>query len=317
MWAVGRPSAPWPHSATTPGTRTDALRLRLRPLPPQASHGDEGPPRRQGGQPGRDDLGAGPAGAARVHHRHHRLSRLHGGRLARRADRRGGQGPGPAREDDGQADRRSRRPPAGVGAVRGQVLHARDDGHRPQPRPQRPVGRGPGQADRRRAVRLRLLPAVHRHVRPHRAGHPRRGVRRPPRRGQGTGRDHLGRRGARSSSSATWSTPTSRSSSATPASPSPRTPTSSCAGPSRPSSPRGTGRGPWPTGSASASPTTWAPRSTCRPWCSATATTPRGPGWASPATRPPVPPASTATSWSTPRARTWWPASATPSRCRP
>ena len=40
----------------------------------------------------------------------------------------------------------------------------------------------------------------------------------------------------------------------------------------------------------------------------------RAPGWASPATRPPAPPASTATSWSTPRARTWSPASGTPSR---
>ena len=47
---------------------------------------------------------------------------------------------------------------------------------------------------------------------------------------------------------ATWSTPTSRSSSATPARPSPRIPTSSCAGRSRRSSPRGTARGPSPTG---------------------------------------------------------------------
>ena len=123
--------------------------------------------------------------------------------------------------------------------------------------------------------------------------------------------------GVPSSSCGTWSTPTSRSSSATPARRSPRTPTSSCAGPSRRCSPRGTGRGPSPTGCASASPTTSAPRSTCRPWCSATATTRRAPGWASPGTRRPGAPASTATSWSTPRARTWWPASGTPSRSRP
>ncbi len=112
-----------------------------------------------------------------LHHRHHRLPGLHGGRLARGADRRGGQGPGPAGEEDGQAHRRRRRPAAGVGAVGGQVLHAGDDGHRPQPRAQRPVGRGPGQADRRRAFRLRLLPAVRGHVRAHRARHPRGGVR--------------------------------------------------------------------------------------------------------------------------------------------
>ena len=54
-------------------------------------------------------------------------------------------------------------------ALRRQVLDAGDDGHRPQPRPQRRVGRRPGQADRRRALRLRHLPALHRHVRPHRA----------------------------------------------------------------------------------------------------------------------------------------------------
>ncbi len=48
----------------------------------------------------------------------------------------------------------------------------------------------------RRALRLRLLPALHRHVRPHRPGAARRGVRLALRRRQGTGRDHLGRQGA-------------------------------------------------------------------------------------------------------------------------
>ncbi len=153
--------------------RTDALCLRLRPCPPEAPHGDEGPPRRQGRQPGRNDLGTRAARPARLHHRNHRLSCLYGGGMARGVDRRGGQGTGPAGEEDGEADRRPERPAAGVGPVRRQVLHARDDGHGPQPWPQRPVGRGPGQADRRRAVRLRLLPPLHRHVRPHRAGHPR------------------------------------------------------------------------------------------------------------------------------------------------
>ena len=62
--------------------------------------------------------------------------------------RRGGGGPGPPRDGHGQGDRRRRRPAARLGALRGQVLHARHDGHRPQPRPQRRVGRGPGQADR-------------------------------------------------------------------------------------------------------------------------------------------------------------------------
>ena len=71
-------------------------------------------------------------------------------------------------------------------------------------------------------------------------------------------------------------------------------------------------RVPSPIATTRASPTTSAPRSTSRPWCSATATTTRGRAWASPGTRPRAPRASTAISWSTPRARTWWPASATP-----
>ena len=49
-------------------------------------------------------------------------------------DRRGQAGPGPAREEDGQAPRRPRRPAARERPLGGQVLHARDDGHRPQPR---------------------------------------------------------------------------------------------------------------------------------------------------------------------------------------
>ena len=48
----------------------------------------------------------------------------------------------------GKVDRRRQGPAAGLGALGGQVLHARDDGHRPQPRPQRQVGRGPGRPDR-------------------------------------------------------------------------------------------------------------------------------------------------------------------------
>ena len=69
-------------------------------------------------------------------------------------------------KDIGDADR----PAPRVRALGGQVLHARHDGHRPQPGPQRRVRGGAGQADRRRALRLRLVPALHRHVRPHRPG---------------------------------------------------------------------------------------------------------------------------------------------------
>ena len=48
----------------------------------KAAHGAEGPARGQGRQPGRDDLGAGPAGAARLHHHDRRLPGLHGRRVA-------------------------------------------------------------------------------------------------------------------------------------------------------------------------------------------------------------------------------------------
>ena len=58
--------------------------------------------------------------------------------------RRGGQrAPGRARGGGRQEARRRREPAAGLGAQRRQVLDARDDGHGPQPRPQRPQRRGP------------------------------------------------------------------------------------------------------------------------------------------------------------------------------
>ena len=109
----------------------------------------------------------------------------------RRRDR---QGRHQGREADGQGARRPRRPAAGERPLGRQVLDARDDGHRPQPRAQRRVGRGPRQADRRRALRLRLLPPLHRHVRAHRARHRRRALRPPARDRQGVGRRHRRRR---------------------------------------------------------------------------------------------------------------------------
>ena len=57
-------------------------------------------------------------------------------------------------------------------------------------------------------------------------------------------------------------------------------------------------------------PDSGARRSTCRPWSSATPATTPAPAWPSPATRPPARTSSTASSWSTPRARTWSPACA-------
>ncbi len=105
-----------------------------------------------------------------------------------------------AREGDGQEARRGRRPAAGLGALRREVLHARHDGDRPQHRAQRPVGGGPGQADRRqRPLRLGLLPAADPDVRQDRARHRRRAVR---------GRARGGQEGARAPpTTSTW-TPT-------------------------------------------------------------------------------------------------------------
>ena len=74
----------------------------------------------------------------------------------------------------GKQARRRRRPAAVSRALGRQVLDARDDGHRPQPRAQRRVGAGPGQADRQRALRLRLLPPLHADVRQDRARRRRR-----------------------------------------------------------------------------------------------------------------------------------------------
>ena len=56
------------------------------------------------------------------------------------------------------------------------------------------------------------------------------------------------------------------------------------------------------------SPTTGARPSTCRRWSTATPATSRAPAWPSRATRPAARTSSTASSWSTPRARTWSPA---------
>ncbi len=72
---VGRRSL---RSRLSRARRPDAVRLRLRPHARPPSHGAQGPPGRQGRQPGRDDVGTRAAGAARLHHLHRRVPRLHG-----------------------------------------------------------------------------------------------------------------------------------------------------------------------------------------------------------------------------------------------
>ena len=95
-----------------------------------------------------------PARAARLHHHHRGLHRLLRQRpeatrpssrtqVARRA--------GHDREGDRRQVRRPDEPAAGLRPLRRPRLDARHDGHRPQPRPQRHDGRGPGR--RRPATR--------------------------------------------------------------------------------------------------------------------------------------------------------------------
>jgi len=68
-----------------------------------------------------------------------------------------------------QGPRRSGEPASGVRPLRRQVQYAGHDGHRPQPRPQRGVPSGPHRDHRQRALRLGRLPSLHQHVRPDRA----------------------------------------------------------------------------------------------------------------------------------------------------
>ena len=104
-----------------------------------------------------------------------------------------------ARGQGGQALRRSRRPAARLRALGRGGLDARDDGHDPQPGPERRRGAGAGEDDREPALRLRLVPEADPDVRGgrgRRRGLPlRAGARRPevaPRRE--AGRRALGRR---------------------------------------------------------------------------------------------------------------------------
>ena len=84
------------------------------------------------------------------------------------------------------------------------------------------------------------------------------------------------------------------------------TPTRSCGARSRPCSSRGIRRAPFPTAPCIAIPIIGARRSTCRPWCSATWAWIARPGWPSRATRRRARSASSASTWSTRRVKTWW-----------
>ncbi len=179
-------------------SRREALHLRLGRRARRGQCRDARPPRREGCRPGRDDE-RGSADPARIHDHHRGLQRL----LRRRRDapgralgRRPRGGPGGGARDR-QGLRRPGQPASRERPLRGQVLDARDDGHGPQPRPQRADPGGADRPHRQRAVRLGRLPALHPDVRPDRHGRRRRAVRRGPRRGQARPRRQPGHRSRR------------------------------------------------------------------------------------------------------------------------
>ena len=96
---------------------------------------------------------------------------LAGGRsLARgtgRRDRRGARG---LEERVGLRARGCEHAPAGLGALRRRRVDAGDDGHDPQPRTERRDCRGPGEGERKPAIRARRLPAAPADVRERRRG---------------------------------------------------------------------------------------------------------------------------------------------------
>ena len=132
------PPGPRRRAAARPTARTAPAHAEVGVPVRGGRRVDARPARRQGRGRRRDDARRA-AGAARLHDHHRGLQRLlrqrpafpgrHVGAGAARAQGDGAQ--------DRQAVRRSREPAAGQRALRRQVLHAGDDGHRPQPGPQR------------------------------------------------------------------------------------------------------------------------------------------------------------------------------------
>ena len=162
------------------------LRLRLRPQAPPPADGVQGPPRRQGRQPRRDDERAEAARAARAS----RSPPTPAGRTCTAG--------WPAGLDDeiaAHVAKLERRWAASLGDPTDPLLVSVRSGAKfSMPGmmdtvlnlgPQRQEREGPRRGDRRRALRLRLLPPLHLDVRPHRARHRRRPLRAPAGGGQG------------------------------------------------------------------------------------------------------------------------------------
>ena len=295
------------------------LQLRRRPQRGRGRHAQ--PARRQGRQPRRDGQHR-PARAARLHHHHRGLHRLLRQRpaLPRRTRK-----PRCAALDTHRGGHRRpasfgdpRPAAAGLGPLRRPRVDAGHDGHRAQPRPQR-RHRGRAWPPPRATARfawdsyrrfIQMYGSVVLGVDHHRF----EDIIETAKLDRGVVEDtalssrRTGRRGRRLQGRWCWPRP---------ASPFPMDPRGAALGrhrgrvrqldePARQHLPP-PARHPRRTG---------APRSTCRPWCSATWEATAPPGSASPATPPPARTSSTASSWSTRRARTWSPASARRSRCR-
>ena len=184
---------------------------------------------------------------------------------------RGDHAPRLARGGDGPPARRPRRPAAGQRPVGRQVLHARDDGDRPQHRPQRRLG-GRAWPGRARTSGSRWTPTAGccrcsaapcwtstASTSPTPSTRPR-----TPRASPTTST-------STSRTCGPWSRRSRASSASTPASSSPRTRASRWTAPCVPSSTRGTPPAPSSTAARSRSPRTSARPSTSRPWSSATA----------------------------------------------
>ena len=154
-----------PAASAKNATRGGEVRLPLRPQDGRQRI-DEAAARRQGREP-RRDVPHRPAGAARLHGHDRGLHLL----LRQQAHvSAAAQGPDAVghrrhRAADRQEARRSAEPAAGVGPLRRPRLDAGHDGHDPQPRSQRPDGRGAGHQDRQPALRVGLLPPLRPDVR--------------------------------------------------------------------------------------------------------------------------------------------------------
>ena len=215
----------------------------------------------------------------RVHAR-----RPHGARRPRRRGRRRAGGAGGAR---GQAARRRGRPAAGLGPLGRARVDARHDGHGPEPRAQRRVGRRARRADGQPALRVGRVPALRPDVRQRLPRDPRRGSSRPaiaerkavrgrePTTSSST-EDDL--RGLVDDFKAIFTERTGEEFPQDPAGPAARRRSAPC-------STRGSASAPRPTGGSTTSPTTGAPPATCSRWCSATRATRRARASRSRATR--------------------------------